>query len=66
MELTLEQKAYIAVWRVKKTHQEIELADYQRVLNHYNPDIPAFNIILNEVERISNNISELDKLIASV
>jgi hypothetical protein len=66
MELTLEQKAYIAVWRVKKTHQEIELADYQRVLNHYNPDIPAFDIILSEVERISNNISELDKLIASV
>lgn len=66
MELTLEDKAYIAVWRVKKTHQEIELADYQRVLNHYNPDIPAFDIILSEVERISDNISELDKLIASV
>ncbi len=66
MDLTLEQKAYIAVWRLKKAHQEIDLADYQRVLKHYNPDIPAFDIILDEVERISNNISELDKLIASV
>jgi hypothetical protein len=66
MELTLEDKTYLATLRVKKVHQEIELIDYQRVMNHYNPDIPAFEIILNEVERITNNISELDKLIAEV
>ena len=66
MELTLEHKAYLACWRVRKIHKEIELADYQRVMKHYDPDIPAFDIILNEVDRITQEISDLDKLIASV
>lgn len=44
----------------------MELADYQRVVKHYDPDIPAFDIILNEVDRITKEISDLDKLIASV
>ena len=64
--MNLEDKAYLATLRVKKVHQEIELVDYARVMKHYDPDIPAFEIILKEVERITNNISELDKLIAKV
>lgn len=66
MELTLEHKAYLACWRVRKIHKEIELADYERVMKYYDPDIPAFDIILNEVDRITQEISDLDKLIASV
>lgn len=64
--MTLEDKAYLAILRVKKVHTEIELSDYERVLKHYNPDIPAFDIILNEVERLSDIISSLDKEIARV
>ncbi len=66
MSITLEDKAYLACWRVRKIHKEMELADYQRVVKHYDPDIPAFDIILNKVEEITNEISELDQLIASV
>ena len=64
--MTLEEKAYLACWRLRKIHKEIELSDYQRVMKHYDPDIPAFEIILNKVEEITNEISKLDEFIASV
>jgi hypothetical protein len=59
--MTLEDKAHIAVLRVRKVHAEIELIDYQKVMKHYDPDIPAFGIILDKVMEIQDEISRLDK-----
>jgi len=59
--MTLEDKAHIAVLRVRKVHSEIELIDYQKVMKYYDPDIPAFGIILDKVMEIQDEISRLDK-----
>jgi len=64
--LLLKDKAYIAVLRVMKVHAEIELVDYQRVLKLYDPEIPAFSIILDKVMEIQDEISRLDKLMLEV
>lgn len=61
--MTLKDKAYIAVMRVKKAHAEIELEDYQKVMKYYDPEIPTFDIILNKVVEIQNTISDIDKTI---
>jgi hypothetical protein len=59
--MTLEDKAHIAVLRVRKVHSEIELIDYQKVMKYYDPDVPAFGIILDKVMEIQDEISRLDK-----
>lgn len=64
--MTLKDKAYIAVMRVKKAHAEIELEDYQRVMKYYDPEIPTFDIILNKVVEMQNTISDIDKEIFKV
>lgn len=64
--LLLKDKAYIAVLRVMKVHAEIELIDYQKVMKYYDPEIPAFGIILDKVMEIQDEISRLDKLMLEV
>jgi hypothetical protein len=64
--MTLEEKAYIAILRVRKVHTEIELIDYQRVMKLYDPEIPTFDIILKKVIQLTNRISKIDNLIREV
>jgi hypothetical protein len=64
--MTLEEKAYIATLRVRKVHAEIELIDYQKVMKYYDPDIPAFGIILDKVMDIQDTISRLDKAMLEI
>lgn len=64
--MELYDKAYLACLQVKKAHAEISLIDYQRVMKHYDPSIEAFDIILNEVDSITQYISNLDKAISEV
>lgn len=61
--MNLELRAYLAVLNVRKVHQEIELGDYIRVMKHYDPNIPLFDIIVCRVAEINEEISRLDKLI---
>ncbi len=62
-QMTLEHKAYQASMRVRKVHTEIELIDYERVMKLYDPEIPAFEAILNKVIELTDEISRIDKLI---
>jgi hypothetical protein len=64
--MTLKEKAYIAILRVRKVHTEIELIDYQRVMKLYDPEIPTFDIILKKVIQLTNRISKIDNLIREV
>jgi len=65
-QMTLKEKAYIAILRVRKVHTEIELIDYQRVMKLYDPEIPTFDIILKKVIQLTNRISKIDNLIREV
>lgn len=61
--MDLELKAYLAVLKVRKIHQEIELSDYIRVMKHYNPSIKEYELIVDRVAEINEEISRLDNLI---
>jgi hypothetical protein len=58
---SLADSAFRATLKVRKIHAEIELKDYQFVLKYYDDQIPAFEIILEEVERLTAIISRADK-----
>lgn len=63
---SLMNSAFRAALNVRKVHAEIELKDYEFVLRFYDEQIPAFEQILDEVERLTNIISRVDKALSTL
>lgn len=62
----LHAEVYYAVLRMRKVHQERELKDYQKALKFATPDMEAFDIILDIIEKIILNIKGCDEEINKV
>lgn len=62
----LHADSHLAIIKLKKIHAEIELSDYERVLKFAEPDMPAFDKLMEIVEgillRISNCNKEIKKM----
>lgn len=58
---SLANSAFRATLKLRKIHAEIELKDYLFVLKYYDDQIPAFETILNEVERLTAIVTKVDK-----
>lgn len=63
---SLANSSFRATLKLRKIHAEIELKDYQFVLKYYDDQIPAFEIILEEVERLTAIISRADKALSKL
>lgn len=59
--MNLLKDTQLAIANVKIAHLKLELKDYERVLECYVPNVPAFDIIIDKIGEISEGIRQLEK-----
>jgi hypothetical protein len=57
----LHADSHLAIIKLKKIHAEIELSEYEKVLKFAEPDMPAFDKLIDIVEDILLKISNCNR-----
>lgn len=64
--MNLSDDAFRAVLNVKKVHLEIDLMDYQRVIKFADPEMEAFDKLLNTISVLVTKIKNIDEALKNI
>lgn len=64
--MDLELATYIAVVKVRKIHAELELQEYQHVMQFATPEMEAFDKLLSIIEKLYEEIKFLDSKLSEL
>jgi hypothetical protein len=61
--MTLEDQCYYAVINVRIAHQQQDLSEYSLLMKYYNPEVKAFDLILDKMAEAEAEIIRLQNLL---
>lgn len=61
--MTLEDRCFTAVVNVQIAHRKIDLNEYSQIMKYYNPDVKAFDKILDKISEAEAEIMRLENLL---
>lgn len=64
--MNLRDDAFRALLNVRKVHLEIDLMDYQRVIKFADPEMEAFDTLLNTMEDLISKIKRIDEALKKI
>jgi hypothetical protein len=59
--MDLNEQALRVVLNVRKVHFEIDLQQYQKVIKYAEPSMPAFELLIGEIEYLVENIRSIEE-----
>lgn len=61
--MTLEDRCFLAVVNVQIAHRKIDLNEYSQIMKYYNPEVKAFDLILDKIGEAEAEIMRLENLL---
>lgn len=61
--MTLEDQCFHAVVNVRIAHQKQDISEYSHIMKYYNPEVQAFNLILDKIAQAEAEIIRLENLL---
>jgi len=61
--MTLEDRCFLAVVNVQIAHRKIDLNEYSHIMKYYNPEVKAFDLILEKISEAEEEIMRLENLL---
>lgn len=61
--MTLEDRCFLAVVNVQIAHRKIDLNEYSQIMKYYNPEVKAFDKILDKISEAEAEIMRLENLL---
>jgi hypothetical protein len=61
--MTLEDRCFLAVVNVQIAHRKIDLNEYSQIMKYYNPNVKAFDKILDKISEAEAEIMRLENLL---
>ena len=61
--MTLEDRCFLAVVNVQIAHRKIDLSEYSQIMKYYNPEVKAFDLILDKMSEAEAEIMRLENLL---
>jgi hypothetical protein len=61
--MTLEDRCFLAVVNVQIAHLKIDLNEYSQIMKYYNPEVKAFDLILDKISKAEADIMRLENLL---
>ncbi len=61
--MTLEDRCFLAVVNVQIAHRKMDLSEYSQIMKYYNPEVKAFDKILDKISEAEAEILRLENLL---
>lgn len=61
--MTLEDRCFLAVVNVQIAHRKMDLSEYSQIMKYYNPEVKAFDLILEKMSEADAEIMRLENLL---
>jgi hypothetical protein len=61
--MTLEDRCFLAVVNVQIAHRKIDLNEYSQIMKFYNPEVKAFDLMLDKISETEAEIMRLENLL---
>lgn len=62
----IKHQAFLAIVRFRKRYYEIELDEYLTVFKYATPDMKAYDILEQEIEKMLTAIKNADKILQEI
>jgi hypothetical protein len=63
--MTLEDQCFHAVVNLRIAHEQQTISDYSKIMKYYNPEVKAFDLILDKISEAEAEIQRLTELLNS-
>jgi hypothetical protein len=61
--MTLEDQCFNAVVNLRIANQKQDISEYSHIMKYYNPEVQAFNLILEKIAQAEAEIQRLENLL---